>query len=105
MAEIKPVSLPVLLGTVCAQTLGHARLLAMHGLAGSSVHGLLQARILEWVAIPYSRGSPQPKDRTRISCVSCIGRWTLYHCAIWEAPWGLSTHLLICSEDRIISAL
>ena len=29
---------------------------------GSSVHGILQARILEWVAIPFSRGSSQPRD-------------------------------------------
>ena len=33
-----------------------------------TVHGILQARILEWVAIPFSRGSSQPLDRTRISC-------------------------------------
>ena len=31
---------------------------------GSSVHGILQARILEWVAVPFSRGSSQPRDRT-----------------------------------------
>ena len=39
---------------------------------GSSVHGILQARILEWVAISFSRGSSQPRDWTRVSCVSCI---------------------------------
>ena len=39
---------------------------------GSSVHEILQARILEWVALPSSRGSSQPKDQTLISCVSCI---------------------------------
>ena len=33
---------------------------------GSSVHGILQARILEWVAIPFSRGSSQPRDRTQV---------------------------------------
>ena len=33
---------------------------------GSSVHGILQARILEWVAMPSSRGSSQPRDRTQI---------------------------------------
>ena len=43
--------------------------------------GLLQARILEWVAISFSRGSYQPKDQTRISCVSCIGGRILHHCA------------------------
>ena len=40
--------------------------------AGSSVHGILQARGLEWVAISCSRGSSQPRDRTRVSGVSCI---------------------------------
>ena len=43
-------------------------------LPGSSVHGILQARILEWVAMPSSRGSSWPRDRTRVSYVSCIGR-------------------------------
>ena len=38
-----------------------------HGsLPGSSVHGILQASILEWVAIPFSRGSSQPRDRTSV---------------------------------------
>ena len=36
---------------------------------GSSVHRILQARILEWVAVSYSRGSSQPKDQTRVSCI------------------------------------
>ena len=39
---------------------------------GSSVHGILQARILEWVAISWSRWSSQPRDRTCICCISCI---------------------------------
>ena len=42
----------------------------------SYVHRILQARILEWVVISSSRGSPWPRDWTR---VSCIGRWVLYH--------------------------
>ena len=42
---------------------------------GSSVHGIFQARILEWLAIFSSRGSSQPRDRTH---VSCTGRWILY---------------------------
>ena len=37
---------------------------------GSSVHGILQARILEWVAISYSRGSSQPRDWTQVSCIA-----------------------------------
>ena len=43
---------------------------------GSSVHGISQARILEWVAISFSRGSSQLRDQTP---VSCIGRQILYH--------------------------
>ena len=35
-----------------------------------SVHGTLQARILEWVAFPFSRGSSQPRDRTQVSCIA-----------------------------------
>ena len=38
-------------------------------LPGSSVHGILQARILEWVAISFSRGSSQPRDQTQVSCI------------------------------------
>ena len=50
---------------------------------GSSVHGILHARILEWVAISFSRGSSQPRDQTH---VSCIGRQILYRWASREAP-------------------
>ena len=42
---------------------------------GSSVNGIFQARILEWVVISFPRGSSRPRDRI---CVSCIGRWILY---------------------------
>ena len=42
--------------------------------SGSSVHGIFQARTVEQIAISYSRGSSQPRDRTYISCSSCIGR-------------------------------
>ena len=41
-------------------------------LLGCSVHRILQARILEWVAIPFSRGSSRHRDQTRVSCGSCI---------------------------------
>ena len=43
-----------------------------HSLPGSSVRGILQARILEWVAMPSSRGSSRPRDQTLIACISCI---------------------------------
>ena len=39
-----------------------------HSLPGSSVRGILQARMLEWVAIFFSRGSSQPRDQTHVSC-------------------------------------
>ena len=39
-------------------------------LPGSSLHGILQARILEWVAISFSRGSSQPRDGTRVSFIA-----------------------------------
>ena len=49
---------------------------------GSSLYGILQARKLGWIAIPFSRGYSQPMDQTR---VSYIGRWILYCLATWEA--------------------
>ena len=48
-------------------------------LPGSFVHEILQARILEWVAMPSSRESSQLSDLTCISYVSCMGRQVLYH--------------------------
>ena len=45
----------------------------------SSVHRIPPARTLEWVTMPFSRGSSHPKDQICISFVSCIGRWVLYH--------------------------
>ena len=54
-------------------------------LPGSSTHGISQARILELVAIPFSRGSTQSRDWTSVSCISCIGRRIPYHCATWKA--------------------
>ena len=70
-----------------------------YSLPGSSVHGVLQARTLEWVAVPASRGSSWPRDRTCILCVSCTagGLFTT------EPPgkpmlrvlWLLSSHSLI----------
>ena len=40
---------------------------------GYTVHGILQARILDWVAIPFSRGSSQPRDWSKVSCI--VGRF------------------------------
>ena len=68
-----------------AQSLSHFSILwdpMDHSLPGSSVHGVFQTRILERVAIFFSRGSSWPRGWT---CISCIGRWFLYHWATWEA--------------------
>ena len=54
-----------------------------YSLPGSSVQEVLQARVLQWVAISFSRGSSWPRDQTHISY---IGRQILYHLATREAP-------------------
>ena len=61
---------------------------------GSSVHEILQARILDWVTIASSRGPSWSRDWTQVSCVSCIGRSILYHWATCEAPivWPRQPH-------------
>ena len=72
-------------------------------LPSSSVHGISQARILEWVAISYSRKSSQPRNRTR---VSCIGRWILYYCTTWEALEDYAYYLAnIPAWDKNLSHL
>ena len=53
-------------------------------LPDSSVHGIFQARIPESVAISSSRASLQPRNGTRLSCISGVGRWILDHWATWE---------------------
>ena len=52
-------------------------------LRGPSLHRVSQGRILEWIAISFSKGSSQARDPTY---VSRIGRWILFHCTTWEAP-------------------
>ena len=53
-------------------------------LPGSSVHGIFQARILDRVAISFSRGSSWPRDWTHVPCGSCVGRQTFYYWVIRE---------------------
>ena len=53
---------------------------------GSSVHGILQARILEWVAMPSSMGSSLPRDWTYISYILCIAGGFFTTSATWQAP-------------------
>ena len=64
-------------------------------LPGSSVHGILQARTLEGIAVPSSRGPSQPRDQTCISCISCIGRRLLYHQRHLGSPLCLSNKPVI----------
>ena len=56
------------------------------------IHGISEARILEWVVISFSRGSSWPRDWTY---VSCIGRQILYHWATWETPKYYFSSILI----------
>ena len=60
-----------------------------YSLPGSSIHGIFQARILEWVAISFSRRSSQPWDRTWVSCI--VGR----HFTVWATKEALSLLLNI----------
>ena len=53
-----------------------------HNTPASSVRGIFQARMLECIAISFSKESSQPRDQTY---VFCIGRQILYHSATWEA--------------------
>ena len=53
---------------------------------GYSVYGTLQTRILEWVAMPSPRGSPQTRDQTHVFCIS---RQFLYHSTTWEAHFTI----------------
>ena len=62
---------------------------------GSSIYGILQARILEWVAISFSRGSSQPRDQTQVSHI--VGRrftiWATREVQIWKETYVFNSHL------------
>ena len=69
-------------------------------LPGSFVHGILQARILEWVAISFSRGSSRPRYQTRVSCIA--GRFF----TIWAARKAhLCIHVFILPKTPLLSRL
>ena len=64
--------------SVCARLFSRVQLsVTPCSLPGSAIHGIFQASILEWVAMSSSRQSFQPRYQTLISCISCIGKWTL----------------------------
>ena len=56
-----------------------------YSLSGSSVLGIFQARISEWIALSSCRGSSRPRDQTRVSCVSCTAEGLFTRWAIREA--------------------
>ena len=64
-------------------------------LPGFSVHGILQARILEWVAISFSRGSSRPRDRTQVSHIGdrCFNLWATREVTI-SVRWYVNYFLL-----------
>ena len=63
-------------------------------LSGSSIHGIFQARVLEWVAISFSRGSSRPRDRTQVSRIAGR-RFTIW--ATREAPFPLTGNIFSSS--------
>ena len=75
---------------------------------GSSVHGILQERILEWVAISFYRGSFWPRDQTWVSCIAgrCFTLWATrdshnhvldYQIQYQVLPWNFSAKICICN--------
>ena len=80
---------------------------------GSSVHGILQARILEWVAISFSRGSSRPRDQTLVSCIA--GRFFTTdppgEASVWEDspgpkfPVGQGTLTFHSSSNTIVPSI
>ena len=81
-----------------------------------TVHGILQARILEWVAFPFSRGSSQPRDRTQVSRIA--GRfftsWATREAqeylevntvTIWDHPPGVGVECILTWQDECVCVL
>ena len=80
----------------------------------SSVHGILQARILKWVAMPSSRGSSQLRDRTWVFCISCIAGGFFNTeprgkpdklTGIWKFPGGPGVSVLRVEVQSLIREL
>ena len=75
-------------------------------------HGILQARILEWVAISFSRGSSQPRDRTQVSCIagrfSCIAERPSERCQLKSLsflPLSSSSHEIFSCLPSVLTLL
>ena len=69
-----------------------------YSLPGSSIHGIFQARVLEWAAISFSKGSSQPRDQTQVSHIAdrCFTIWATREAQILQvlhySRKGLSIH-------------
>ena len=70
-----------------------------------TVHGILQARTLEWIAFPFSRGSFQPKDQTPVTYISCIGRRVLTSGATWLLAVFTYLHTCVLSHVQLFATL
>ena len=72
---------------------------------GSSVHGIMQARILEWAAISFSRGSSQPRDQTWVFCIASRFSYHLNHQGSpYCFSWHIASSFQIESDERWYSA-
>ena len=67
--------------------------------------GILQTRILKWVAVPSSSGSSWPMDWTHVSYVSCIGRWVLYHWCHLGSPSVLFFELVYLKDSFLSNSI
>ena len=89
-----------------------------------SVHGILQTRILEWVAVPFSRGSSQPRQRTQVSCIAGgfftswptrealnmntenldnLTYWKNYWVSRWISHWN--SDVACAKEEKVLGSL
>ena len=92
--------------SMCSVVSDTLQLQELYSQPGSSVHGIFQARTLEWVVISYSRRSSWYMDKTH---VSCTGRRIPYHCTTWEAHDKLSVlksrDVTLLTKVHIVKAL
>ena len=89
---------------VCMCVLSHVRLCGPVDCSppGSSVRGIFQAKILEWVAISSSRGSSQPRTKPTPHVIFCIGKQILYHCTTWEAQNQAYSYLMYLAPNLVL---
>ena len=83
---------------VCAKLLHLCQTLCNpmdYSLPGSSVHRFLQARILEWVAIPFSRGSSQARGQACVSYIACMSTGFFTTSSTWEFPYKYIHSLIL----------